>query len=59
MSSQTAIYHNDNKYMQNRYSEQVMLKVLNADNRTVIIVISTPSTTIIVISTLEELRDTL
>jgi hypothetical protein len=32
MSSQTAIYHNDNKYMQNRYSEQVILKVLNADN---------------------------
>jgi hypothetical protein len=30
MSSQTAIYHN--KYMQNRYSEQVILKVLNADN---------------------------
>jgi hypothetical protein len=32
MSSQTAIYHNDNKYMQNRYSEQVILKVLNSDN---------------------------
>ena len=32
MSSQTAIYHNDNKYMQNRYSEQVILKVLTADN---------------------------
>ena len=32
MSSQTAIYHDNNKYMQNRYSEQVILKVLNADN---------------------------
>ena len=32
MSSQTAIYHNNNEYMQNRYSEQVILKVLNADN---------------------------
>jgi uncharacterized CHY-type Zn-finger protein len=31
MSSQTAIYH-DNNYMQNHYSEQVILKVLNADN---------------------------
>jgi hypothetical protein len=31
MSSQTAIYHNS-KYMQNCYSEQVILKVLNADN---------------------------
>jgi hypothetical protein len=31
MSSQTAIYHN-NKYIQNRYSEQVILKVLSADN---------------------------
>jgi hypothetical protein len=29
--SQTAIYHG-NKHMQNRYSEQVILKVLNADN---------------------------
>src|ERR1051325_9770604 len=34
MSSQTAIYHynNNNKHMQNLYSEQVILKVLNADN---------------------------
>jgi hypothetical protein len=31
MSSQTAIYHN-NKYIQNHYSEQVILKVLNAHN---------------------------
>jgi hypothetical protein len=31
MSYQTAIYH-DNKPMQNHYSEQVLLKVLNADN---------------------------
>jgi hypothetical protein len=31
MSSQTAIHHNS-KYMQNCYSEQVILKVLNADN---------------------------
>jgi hypothetical protein len=30
-ASQTAIYHN-NEYMRNRYSEQVILKVLNADN---------------------------
>ena len=29
MSSQTAIYNN-NKHIQNRYSEQVILKVLNA-----------------------------
>jgi hypothetical protein len=29
--SQTAIYHG-NKHMQNRYSEQVILKVLKADN---------------------------
>jgi hypothetical protein len=48
--TQTAIYHNDNKYMQNRYSEQVILTLII----TIIIVISTPSTTIIVISTLEE-----
>jgi hypothetical protein len=32
MSSQTAIYHDNNKYMQNRYSEQVIFKVLNANN---------------------------
>ena len=32
MSSQTAIYHSNNIDMQNRYSEQVILKVLNADN---------------------------
>ena len=34
MSSQTAIYHNNNnnKYIQKCYSEQVILKVLNADN---------------------------
>ena len=32
MSSQTAIYHDNNNYMQKRYSEQVILKVLNADN---------------------------
>ena len=31
MSSQTAIHHNS-KYMQNCYNEQVILKVLNADN---------------------------
>ena len=31
MSSQTAIYHNNNS-MQNRYSVQVILKVLNSDN---------------------------
>jgi hypothetical protein len=36
MSSQTAIYHNDNKYMQNRYSEQVILKVLNAEKMKII-----------------------
>lgn len=32
--SQTAMYHygNDNKYMQNLYSEQVILKVLNAND---------------------------
>ena len=29
----SAIYHN-NKYMQNRYCEQVILKVINADNNT-------------------------
>jgi|SRR5215212_219163 len=33
MSSQTAIYHNnDNRYMQNLYTEQVILKVLNTEN---------------------------
>ena len=31
MSSQAAICHN-NKFMQNHNSEQVLLKVLNADN---------------------------
>jgi hypothetical protein len=36
-ASQTVIYHNNNEYMQNRYSEQVILKVLNADNNTVAI----------------------
>ena len=37
MSSQTAIYHDNNNYMQKCYSEQVILKVLNADNNTVAI----------------------
>jgi hypothetical protein len=32
MSSQAAIYHNDNKYIQKLYSEQVILKVLKANN---------------------------
>ena len=36
MSSQTAIYHDDNKFIQNRYSEQVILKVLNSDNNNTI-----------------------
>jgi hypothetical protein len=36
MLFQTEIYHN-NKSMQNRYSVQVILKVLNADNNTVAI----------------------
>ena len=37
MSSQTAIYHDNNNHMQKRYSEQVILKVLNAYNNTVAI----------------------
>jgi hypothetical protein len=42
MSSQSAIYHNS-KYMQNHYSEQVILKVLNADNNNNIVVIDNDS----------------
>ena len=59
MSSQTAIYHDDNKFMQNRYSEQVILKVLPLIIIMITIIILSQSTTTTIVISIMDLRDTL